>query len=94
MERMKKLDLHGYTLSAGIWVSFSMAFIMAGGHGNGMRGVPLPSQSCLAFSLLPLLQQYSILFTTFKMHTFPVHHLTSRSQILLYVVTSANIMAL
>ncbi|KFY00500.1 hypothetical protein V490_01318 [Pseudogymnoascus sp. VKM F-3557] len=95
MERIKKLDHLGYLLSAGIWVSFTMAFIMAGGQwpwndGRSIAMVVVFGVLVAAFAL----QQYFSFLTTTDTRAFPVHLLRSRSQLLLYVATSANITAL
>jgi MFS family permease len=95
VERVKKLDLLGYVLSAGIWVSFTMAFIMAGGQwpwndGRTIAVIVVFGVLVLAF----VLQQYYALLSTTETRAFPVHLLRSRSQLLLYVATSANITAL
>jgi MFS family permease len=95
IERIKKLDLLGYTLSAGIWVSFTLAFIMAGGQwkwndGRTIAVIVVFGVLIAAFAL----QQYFAFLTTVETRAFPVHLLSSRSQLLLYVATSANITAL
>lgn len=95
MECIRKLDILGYTLSAGIWVSFTVAFIMAGGQwpwnsGNTIATIVIFGFLVAAFAL----QQYFVLLTTVERRAFPCHLLTSRSQLLLYVATSANITAL
>ncbi|KAE9367473.1 MFS general substrate transporter [Stipitochalara longipes BDJ] len=95
MRRIKKLDFLGYVMSAGIWVSFTIAFIMAGGQWqwNDRRTIAV----IVVFGVLSIaftVQQYFALLTTIETRAFPVHLLTSRSQLLLYIATSANITAL
>lgn len=94
-ERVRKLDFLGYLLSAGIWVSFTLVFIMAGGqwHWNDGRTIA----TIVVFGVLIgafALQQYFTVLTTPETRAFPAHLLTSRSQLLLYVATSANITVL
>ncbi|KAH8650816.1 major facilitator superfamily domain-containing protein [Tricladium varicosporioides] len=95
IERMKKLGILGYILSAGICVSFTMAFIMTGGqwswnNGRTISVIVICGILILAFTL----QQYFAVLTITNTRSFLVHLLTSRSQLLLYVSTSANIVTL
>ena len=95
LERIKKLDMLGYLLSAGIWVTFTMAFIMAGTQWPWKDGRTITM--IVVFGVLVIifaLQQYFAVLTTAEARAFPTHLLRSRSQLLLYVATSANITAL
>ncbi|KAL4787630.1 major facilitator superfamily domain-containing protein [Aspergillus varians] len=90
--RLLRLDYIGFALSAGMWVSFAMAFISAGGiwTWNDGRIIAL----IIVFAILLTLyatQQYFCILTTPSTRSFPAHLLNSRTQILLYITTtSAN----
>ncbi|KAK1243265.1 hypothetical protein MKX07_003893 [Trichoderma sp. CBMAI-0711] len=95
LERVKKIDFLGLLLGVGTWVSFCMAFTMAGGQWSWHDGRTIGT--IVAFAVIVAcfaLQQTFCLFTTPENRSFPVHLLRSRSQILLYVATSSNITAL
>ncbi|KAI5919055.1 major facilitator superfamily domain-containing protein [Camillea tinctor] len=92
-ERLTSLDYVGFVLSAGMWVSFAMGFISAGGiwaWGDG-RTIALIVVFVVLFFLYSI-QQYFCLFTTLETRSFPGHLLRSRTQVLLYITTTcANV---
>ncbi|TFB01893.1 Efflux pump roqT [Trichoderma ghanense] len=95
LERVKKIDFLGVLLGIGAWVSFCMAFTMAGGQWPWHDGRTIAT--IVAFVVVTIcfaLQQTLCLLTTPENRSFPVHLLRSRSQLLLYVATSSNITAL
>ncbi|PTB75233.1 MFS general substrate transporter [Trichoderma longibrachiatum ATCC 18648] len=95
LERVKKIDFLGLLLGVGTWVSFTMAFTMAGGQWPWHDGRTIGT--IVAFAVVVAcfaLQQTFCLLTTPERRSFPVHLLRSRSQVLLYVATSSNITAL
>ncbi|PGH03526.1 hypothetical protein AJ79_07361 [Helicocarpus griseus UAMH5409] len=88
-DRLMNLDYVGFVLSAGMWVTFAMAFISAGGiwaWGEG-RTIAL----IVVFAVLTTLyaaQQYFCVLTTAPTRSFPGHLLRSRTQVLLYITTT------
>lgn len=94
-ERLRKLDWVGFTLNIGIWVSFTLATTMAGGQwrwGEGRTIATFVVSGVLA--VVYGLQQYFNIFTTAETRSFPGQLLKSRTQILLFVGTAANITSL
>ncbi|KAI9150293.1 MFS general substrate transporter [Paramyrothecium foliicola] len=94
-ERVKKIDFVGLFLGASVWVSFSLAFTMAGGQWPWRDGRTYATIVAFAVVLaLYVAQQGFCLFTTPENRAFPVHLLRSRTQVLLYIATAANITSL
>lgn len=95
MDRVKKIDVVGLFLGAGVWVSFTMAFTMAGGQWPWSDGRTIGTIVAFVVTLVAFaIQQTWCIFTTPDSRSFPVHLLRSRSQILLYIGTAANITSL
>ncbi|KAK1771923.1 major facilitator superfamily domain-containing protein [Phialemonium atrogriseum] len=93
--RIANLDFVGFALNIGIWVSFTLAFTMAGGQWGWNDGRTIATIVVfVAILALYALQQYFTVFTTTESRSFPGHLLKSRTQILLYIATSANITSL
>jgi predicted MFS family arabinose efflux permease len=95
MERLRQIDFVGAVLSAGVWVSFAMAFISAGGIWGWNDGRTIATIVVFAvLVVLYLVQQYFSIFTTPQTRSFPGHLLKSRSQVLLYIGASTSTTAL
>ncbi|KAL6907167.1 MFS general substrate transporter [Trichoderma evansii] len=94
-ERTKRIDFLGLFLGAGTWVSFTMAFTMAGGQWawNDGRTIAFIVVFVVVLIIFGIQQTFSIL-TTPEHRSFPVHLLRSRSQVLLYIGTASNITSL
>jgi MFS family permease len=93
--RIANLDFVGFTLSLGVWVTFTLAFTMAGGQWPWNDGRTIATIVVFVVILaLYALQQYFTIFTTAETRSFPGQLLKSRTQILLYIATSANITSL
>ncbi len=94
--RLAKLDFIGFILNAGVWTSFTIALIMAGGQWkewNDGRTIAI----FVVFGVLLIIyiiQQYFTIFTTKDTRAFPAHLLRSPTQILLYIATSGNVTTL
>ncbi|KAL7930118.1 major facilitator superfamily domain-containing protein [Trichoderma chlorosporum] len=95
VERVKKIDFVGVVLGVGTWVTFCMAFTMAGGQWpwNDGRTIGMIVAFAVIITAFAVQQTYSI-FTTPENRSFPIHLLRSRSQVLLYIATSSNITSL
>ncbi|KAI0905723.1 MFS general substrate transporter [Ustulina deusta] len=94
-ERLAGIDIIGFVLGAGVWVSFLLALTMAGGQWPWDDGRTIATFVVFGAVLaLYSSQQYFALFTTPTKRAFPTHLLSERTQILLYVATSAFISAL
>jgi MFS family permease len=94
-DRVKKIDFVGLVLGAGVWTSFTLAFIMAGGQWSWNDGRTIGTLVAFAVTLVAyVLQQTFSVFTTKENRSFPVHLLRSRSQVLLYIGTASNITSL
>jgi MFS family permease len=94
-ERLCHLDFVGSILSVGFWVTFTMAFISAGGIWAWNDGRTIATIIVfIALLVLYALQQYFSIFTTPSDRSFPGHLLKSRTQVLLYIATSCNITTL
>lgn len=94
-DRIKAIDYVGDILSAGVWVSFSIAFVFAGGAWRWNDGRTIAT--IVVFGLLTIayaLQQYYCIFTTPKTRSFPIHLLKSRTQVLTAVCSAASYSAL
>jgi MFS family permease len=94
-DRVKKIDFVGLILGAGVWVSFTMAFTMAGGQWPWNDGRTIGTIVAFVVILMAFaLQQTFSIFTTKENRSFAVHLLQSRTQVLLYIGTAANITSL
>ncbi|KAM0261375.1 hypothetical protein ACHAQJ_002226 [Trichoderma viride] len=94
-ERTKKIDFLGLFLGAGTWVSFTLAFTMAGGQWAWNDGRTIATIVVFVVVLIVFgIQQTFSIFTTPENRSFPVHLLRSRSQVLLYIGTASNITSL
>ncbi|KAL7941053.1 major facilitator superfamily domain-containing protein [Trichoderma barbatum] len=94
-DRVKKIDFVGCILGVGTWVSFCMAFTMAGGQWAWKDGRTIGMIVAFAVIITSFaIQQAFCIFTTPENRSFPVHLLKSRSQILLYIATASNITSL
>jgi MFS family permease len=94
-ERTKKIDFLGLFLGAGTWVSFTIAFTMAGGQWAWNDGRTIATIVVFVAVLITFgIQQTFSIFTTPENRSFPIHLLRSRSQVLLYIATSSNITSL
>ncbi|KAF2853351.1 MFS general substrate transporter [Plenodomus tracheiphilus IPT5] len=90
-KRMATIDFLGFFLGAGMWVSFLLAFSMAGGQWPWNDGRTIATFVVFgALMVLYALQQYFAVFTSPSRRAFPVHLLRSRTQVLLYIVTAAG----
>ncbi|KAL7785833.1 major facilitator superfamily domain-containing protein [Trichoderma ceciliae] len=95
VQRTKNIDFLGMLLGVGTWVSFTMAFTMAGGQWAWSSGRTIATIVAFAVILVSFgLQQTFSILTTPEHRSFPVHLLRSRSQVLLYVATASNITSL
>ncbi|KAF2623064.1 MFS general substrate transporter [Macroventuria anomochaeta] len=89
--RLITIDVVGFILGAGMWVSFLLAFTMAGGQWPWNDGRTIATFVAFGVVLvLYVLQQYFSIFTTPGRRAFPVHLLRDRTSVLLYVVTAAG----
>ncbi|GAW17167.1 hypothetical protein ANO14919_066180 [Xylariales sp. No.14919] len=94
-ERLTNIDIVGFLLGAGVWVSFLLGLTMAGGEWPPNDGRTVATFVVFSVALvLYALQQYFALFTTPARRAFPLHLLRERTQVLLYIATSAFITAL
>ncbi|KAI1095727.1 MFS general substrate transporter [Rostrohypoxylon terebratum] len=90
-DRLATIDFVGFILGAGVWVSFLLAFTMAGGQWPWNDGRTIATFVVFGVVLvLYVLQQYFALFTTPDQRLFPGHLLRNRTQVLLYIVTAAG----
>lgn len=89
--RLASIDFVGFVLGAGVWVSFLLAFTMAGSQWPWADGRTIATFVVFGVVLvLYALQQYFAVFTTTDRRAFPCHLLRDRTQVLLYVVTAAG----
>ncbi|KAI0436761.1 MFS general substrate transporter [Xylaria telfairii] len=94
-DRLAGIDIVGFVLGAGVWVSFLLGLTMAGGQWPWNDGRTIATFVIFGVALvLYALQQYFALFTTPTRREFPIHLLRERTQVLLYISTSAFITAL
>ncbi|PKY06171.1 major facilitator superfamily transporter [Aspergillus campestris IBT 28561] len=90
-EKLASIDFVGFVLGAGMWVSFLLAFTMAGGQWPWNDGRTIATFVVFGVLLaLYALQQYFAIFTTPARRAFPGHLLRDRTQVLLYAVTAAG----
>lgn len=95
--RLASLDYVGFLLSASAWVALTLALLSAGTQWSWSDGRTIATLT--AFGVLfvgYILQQYFCLFTTPATRSFPGHLIAfgtsgARTQILLYISTSASI---
>lgn len=89
--RLAPIDFLGLILGAGVWVSFLLAFTMAGGQWPWDDGRTIAIFVVFGILLVTyVLQQYFAILTTPSQRAFPGHLLRDRTQVLLYVVTAAG----
>ncbi|KAH7398271.1 major facilitator superfamily domain-containing protein [Pyrenochaeta sp. MPI-SDFR-AT-0127] len=89
--RLATIDFVGFFLGAGMWISFLLAFTMAGGQWPWNDGRTIATFVVFGVVLvLYVVQQYFAVLTTPARRAFPVHLLYDRTQVLLYVVTAAG----
>ncbi|KAJ5946470.1 hypothetical protein N7454_003309 [Penicillium verhagenii] len=90
-DKLTSIDFVGFVLGAGMWVSFLLAFTMAGGQWPWNDGRTIATFVVFGVTLvLYALQQYFAIFTTPAQRAFPGHLLRDRTQVLLYAVTAAG----
>ena len=91
-ERLASLDFVGYVLGAGTWVGFLLAISMAGGQWewNDVRTIATFVAFGVTLAAYVVQQTFAFLTTTTD-RAFPVHLLRERTQLLLYIATSAGI---
>lgn len=90
-DRLSSIDFVGFVLGAGMWVSFLLAFTMAGSQWPWDDGRTIATFIVFGVVLvLYVLQQYFAFLTTPTRRAFPGHLLRNRTQVLLYVVTAAG----
>jgi hypothetical protein len=90
-DRVVTIDVVGFVLGAGMWVSFLLAFTMAGGQWPWNDGRTIATFVVFGVVLVfYVLQQHFSVFTTPTRRAFPVHLLHDRTQVLLYIVTAAG----
>lgn len=89
--KLASIDFIGFILGSGMWVSFLLAFTMAGGQWPWDDGRTIAT--FVVFGVLLVfyaLQQYFAILTTPARRAFPGHLLRDRTQVLLYIVTAAG----
>ncbi|KAI2472860.1 MFS general substrate transporter [Annulohypoxylon bovei var. microspora] len=90
-DRLATIDFVGFILGAGVWVTFLLAFTMAGGEWPWNDGRTITTFAVFGVVLVAyVLQQYFAVFTTPTQRLFPGHLLRNRTQVLLYIVTAAG----
>ncbi|KAL4893111.1 major facilitator superfamily domain-containing protein [Aspergillus ambiguus] len=90
-KRLAYIDFAGFVLGGGVWVSFLMAFTMAGAQWPWKDGRTIATFVVFGVVLVAYaLQQYFAVLTTPSRRAFPGHLLRSRTQVLLYIVTAAG----
>ncbi|KAJ6003027.1 MFS transporter [Penicillium sp. IBT 35674x] len=93
--RSASIDLVVLVLGAGVWVSFLLAFTMAGTEWPWKDGRTIATFVIFGVVLLLyVLQQYLAVFTSPARRAFPGHLLRDRTQVLLYIATAAGTTAL
>ncbi|GAD92383.1 predicted protein [Paecilomyces variotii No. 5] len=90
-QRLASIDFVGFILSAGVWISFLLAFTMAGSQWPWNDGRTIATFVVFGVLLvIYILQQYFAVFTTPSRRLFPGHLLRDRTQVLLYIATAAG----
>ena len=94
-QRLASLDYAGFVLSAAVWVTFGLGLVSAGSlwPWNDARSIATLAV-CGVLFVAYTLQQYFCVLTTPATRSFPAHLLRSKTQILLYIATSASITTL
>ncbi|RFU81724.1 hypothetical protein TARUN_511 [Trichoderma arundinaceum] len=88
---IKNFDYVGNVLSAGLWVSFSIAFVFAGGAWSWHDGRTIAAITVFCFlTTMYTLQQFFSIFTIPETRSFPIHLLGSRTQVLTAVCSTAS----
>ncbi|OJD15549.1 hypothetical protein AJ78_04206 [Emergomyces pasteurianus Ep9510] len=87
--RLISLDCVGFVLNAGMWSTFAIGFISAGGlwRWNDGRTITMVVLWGVLLAFYGLQQAFCI-FTTPESRSFPVHLLSSRTQVLFYIATA------
>ncbi|KAJ5813722.1 Major facilitator superfamily domain general substrate transporter [Penicillium pulvis] len=89
--RLASIDFVGLILGAGVWVSFLLAFTMAGTEWPWKDGRTIATFVVFGVVLLLyVLQQYFAVLTSPARRAFPGHLLGDRTQVLLYIATAAG----
>ncbi|KAL1859162.1 hypothetical protein Plec18167_007457 [Paecilomyces lecythidis] len=90
-QRLASIDFVGFIFGAGVWVSFLLAFTMAGSQWPWNDGRTIATFVVFGVLLvIYILQQYFAVFTTPSRRLFPGHLLRDRTQVLLYIATAAG----
>ncbi|KAF1980730.1 MFS general substrate transporter [Aulographum hederae CBS 113979] len=90
-QKLRRLDWVGVVLNAGIYVTFVMVFTFGGATWAWNSGRTISLFVVFGVVLLAFcVQQGLALFTTTTRRLFPVDFLRSRTQLLLYISTSAT----
>ncbi|KJR84058.1 MFS transporter [Sporothrix schenckii 1099-18] len=95
--RLARLDYVGFVLSAAAWVTLTLALLLAGTQWSWSDGRTIATLTSFGILFVGyVLQQYFCLFTTTATRSFPGHLIAptakgARTQILLYISTSASI---
>ncbi|KAJ5565180.1 hypothetical protein N7513_001422 [Penicillium frequentans] len=88
-DRLISLDYVGFALSAGMWTTFAIGFIFAGGIWQWSDGRTIAMIVVWGvITALYTIQQCFCVFTTPECRSFPGHLLRSRTQILFYITTT------
>ncbi|KAJ6018014.1 hypothetical protein N7451_001393 [Penicillium sp. IBT 35674x] len=88
-DRLISLDYVGFALSAGMWATFAIGFIFAGGIWQWSDGRTIAMIVVWGvITALYTIQQCFCVFTTPECRSFPGHLLRSRTQILFYITTT------
>jgi MFS family permease len=89
--RLASIDFVGLILGAGVWTSFLLAFTTAGSGLRWSDGRTIVMFVVFGVVLvLFTVQQYFAFLTTPTQRAFPGHLLRDRTQVLLYIVTTAG----
>jgi MFS family permease len=95
--RIARLDYVGFILCAAAWVALTLALLFAGTQWAWSDGRTIATLAVLGVLFVGyILQQYFCIFTTTETRSFPGHLIApgvkgARTQILLYISTSASI---
>ncbi|KAF2659215.1 MFS general substrate transporter [Lophiostoma macrostomum CBS 122681] len=93
--RIARLDFLGFLLGAGTWFTFLLAITMAGGQWKWDDGRTIATFVVFGVILVAyVLQQAFAVLTDKANRAFPAHLLRERTQVLLYIQTSAGITTL
>jgi MFS family permease len=94
-DRLARLDFVGFLLGAGVWTAFLLAISMGGGQWDWNDGRTIATFVVFGVILVAyVLQQKLALFTNKVDRAFPAYLLRERTQVLLYITTSAGITSL